>query len=233
MSKSRGNVVTPDEVVERRGADILRIYLLFMAPFERNVYWDEEGISGAERFLQRAWRMCHGKGQSKEGTSRDQAEASLRRAMHRAIQRVTGDIEAFKFNTAVAALMEFSNALWTHQQEHGITPASQEATTTMIRMVAPFAPHIAEELWESQGKAYSVHQQPWPEFDPAMTVEETITLVIQVNGKVRDRIRVPAEIGDDLARRLALESERVQRYMEGIQPKKTIVIPGRLVNLVT
>ena len=233
MSKSRGNVVTPDEVVERRGADILRIYLLFMAPFERNVYWDEEGISGAERFLQRVWRLCHSKGQSGEGSGGEQAEASLRRTMHRTIERVTSDIEEFKFNTAVAALMEYSNALWAHQQEHGATPAFREASTTMIRLVAPFAPHIAEELWASQGQAYSVHQQPWPEFDPALTVEETITLVIQVNGKVRDRIRVPAEIGDDRARKLALESERVQRYLEGIQPKKMIVVPGRLVNLVT
>ena len=233
MSKSRGNVVTPDEVVERRGADILRIYLLFMAPFERNVYWDEEGISGAERFLERVWRLCHGKGQIGEGKAAGEAEISLRRAMHRTIQRVTRDIKEFKFNTAVAALMEYSNALWAHRQEHGATPAFQEATTTMIRLVAPFAPHIAEELWKSQEKAYSVHQQPWPEFDPALTVEETITLVIQVNGKVRDRIRVPAAIGDDRARRLALESERVQRYLKGIPPKKTSVIPGRLVNVVT
>ena len=183
--------------------------------------------------MQRVWRLCHGKGQSGEGKATGEAEISLRRAMHRTIQRVTRDIKEFKFNTAVAALMEYSNALWAHRQEHGATPAFQEATTTMIRLVAPFAPHIAEELWKSQEKAYSVHQQPWPEFDPALTVEETITLVIQVNGKVRDRIRVPAEIGDDHARRLALESERVQRYLKGIQPKKTIVIPGRLVNVVT
>ncbi len=233
MSKSRGNVVTPDEVVGRHGADTLRIYLLFMAPFDRNVYWDEEGISGAERFLQRVWRLCHGKGQVGEGNAAGQAEASLRTAMHRTIQRVTGDVEAFKFNTAVAALMEFSNTVWSYREEHGVTPAFREATTTLVRLIAPFAPHIAEELWESRGEVYSVHQQPWPRFDPSLTVEETITLIIQVDGKVRDRISVPAEITDASAQRLAMESERVRRYLKGGQPRRAIVIPGRLVNLVT
>ena len=232
MSKSRGNVVTPDDVVERYGADILRIYLLFMAPFERNVYWDEEGISGAERFLQRVWRLCQESAEAADEEPIASSDAALRRATHKTIQRVTGDIEAFKFNTAVAALMEFTNTLWAHREKHGHSPAFREASRTMVRLVAPFAPHIAEELWNRMGEAYSVHQQPWPSYDPALTVEETITLVIQVNGKVRDRLSVPAGIGDDAAQRLALESERVQRYLQGAPPKKAIVIPGRLVNLV-
>jgi leucyl-tRNA synthetase len=232
MSKSRGNVVTPDDVVERHGADILRIHLLFMAPFERNVIWDEEGISGAERFLQRVWRLCQGNREAEDGEPGRPADASLRRATHRTIQRVTKDIESFKFNTAVAALMEFTNAMWTHREQHGPSPAFQEATRAMLRLIAPFAPHIAEELWMHLGEEYSVHQQPWPVYDPALTVEEMITLVIQVNGRVRDRLSVPAGIGDDEARRLALESERVQRYLQGARPKKVIVIPGRLVNLV-
>ena len=233
MSKSRGNVITPDEVVERHGADILRIYLLFMAPFDRNVYWDEDGISGAERFLHRVWRLCHGKRETRGEGAGAKAETALLRTMHKTIQRVSSDIEAFKFNTAVAALMEFTNTLWAHQQDHSTSPAFQEASTTLIQMLAPFAPHIAEELWASRGEVYSVHQQTWPEFDPALTVEETATLVIQVNGKVRDRISVPAGIGDDRARSLALESERVQHYLNGAQPKKMIVIPGRLINVVT
>ena len=232
MSKSRGNVVTPDEVVERYGADVLRIYLLFMAPFDRNVYWDEEGISGAERFLQRVWRLC----QRNEGTRAEPtdkaAETSLRRETHKTVERVTGDIEAFKFNTAVAALMEFANALWAHREQSGASPAFHEASEVLIRLVAPFAPHIAEELWSAAGYAYSVHQQAWPAFDPALTVEETITLVIQVNGKVRDRLSVPADIEDAEAQRLAMGCERVQRYLQGAEPRKTIVIPGRLVNLV-
>jgi leucyl-tRNA synthetase len=232
MSKSRGNVVTPDEVVERYGADALRIYLLFMAPFDRNVYWDEEGISGAERFLQRVWRLCQHPEETRTEPADELTEAALRRVTHKTIERVTGDIESFKFNTAVAALMEFANALWAHREQCGASPAFEEAIEVLIRLVAPFAPHIAEELWSAAGHAYSVHQQAWPAFDPALTVEETVTLVIQVNGKVRDRLIVPADIEDAEAQRLALGCERVQHYLHGAEPRKTIVIPGRLVNLV-
>jgi leucyl-tRNA synthetase len=229
MSKSRGNVVTPDEVVARYGADVLRIYLLFMAPFERNVNWDEEGIAGAERFLQRVWRLCRltpAPGEAVEAAEQD----ALRRTLHKAIQKVTDEIEAMKFNTAVAAMMEFANALWAQQEDPG--PAFYEATGTLIRLLAPFAPHIAEELWARRGGAYSVHQQTWPTYDPALTVDDTIDLVVQVNGKVRDRMVVPAEVGDEEARRLALQSERVQHYLNGNPPKKVIVVPGRLVNIV-
>jgi len=233
MSKSRGNVVTPDEVVDRYGADILRIYLLFMAPFDRNVYWDEDGIVGAERFLQRVWRLCQMVDIDAEDRVRaGPADASLQIVMHKTIQRVTGDIEAFKFNTAVAALMEYTNALGEHRSQHGASPAFQEAIGIMIRLLAPFAPHIAEELWMQMGGSYSVHQQAWPTHDPALTVEATVTLVIQVNGKVRDRISVPADIGDEEAQEIAMESKQVQRYLQGARPKKTIVISGRLVNLV-
>ncbi len=233
MSKSRGNVVTPDEVVDRYGADILRVYLLFMAPFERNVYWDEDGIAGAERFLHRVWRLCQRVDRDAEDrVPAGPADASLQRVMHKTIQRVTGDIEAFKFNTAVAALMEYTNALSEHQSQHGASAAFHEAIRTMIRLLAPFAPHIAEELWMQQGGSYSVHQEAWPVHDPSLTVEETVTLVVQVNGKVRDRLSVPADIGDEEAERMAMESNQVQRYLHGARPKKTIVIPGRLVNLV-
>ncbi len=235
MSKSRGNVVTPDEVVERYGADILRIYLLFMAPFDRNVNWDEEGITGAERFLQRVWRLCQGaKAQGRKGAGRGEA---LRRTTHKTIRRATEDIETFKFNTAVAAMMEFANTLWSFWEQPSSgneppSPAFDEAADALILLLAPFAPHIAEELWARRGGAFSVHQQPWPTYDPALTVDEIITLVIQVNGKVRDRIVVPADIGRDEARRRALESERVQRYLAGKPPQKVIVVPGRLINVV-
>jgi len=235
MSKSRGNVVTPDEVVERYGADILRIYLLFMAPFDRNVTWDEEGIAGAERFLQRVWRVCGESGEWTLGVDRGEAEGQeerLRRAMHKAIRRVTEDIEALKFNTALAAMMEFVNTLGAHEEQYGPSPAFQEACETVIRLLAPFAPHIAEELWARRGKEYSVHQQPWPAYDPALTVDATITLVVQVNGKVRDRIAVPADIDDGEACRQALGSERVQHYLKGRPLSKVIVVPGRLVNVV-
>ena len=232
MSKSRGNVVTPDEVVERYGADILRIHLLFMAPFERNVNWDEEGIAGAERFLQRVWKLCQAARGTKDAHPEAQAEDALRRAMHKTIQRVTDDIEAFKFNTAVAALMEFANTLSAHWDRVGPSPAFQQASGMFPRLLAPFAPHIAEELWARQGGDFSVHQQSWPSYDPGLTADERITLIVQVNGKVRDRIIVPADIGEEEAHTRALESERIQRLLDGQVPKRVVVVPGRLVNLV-
>jgi leucyl-tRNA synthetase len=146
---------------------------------------------------------------------------------------VTKDIDAFKFNTAVAALMEFVNTLWAYRQRFGVTPAFREAASQMLLLLAPFAPHITEELWACQGKAYSIHQQAWPEYDPDLTVDETICLVVQVNGKVRDRIVVPADLSDAEARTRALESKPVQRQLKGQQPKRAVVVPGRLVNLVS
>jgi leucyl-tRNA synthetase len=236
MSKSRGNVVTPDEVVERHGADILRLYLLFMAPFERDVYWDEEGIIGAERFLQRVWRICQRRVSREAGdpgaTGEGEQEKGLRRATHRTIRRVTEDIEAFKFNTAISALMEFTNTLIAYQQQGGPSPAFQEAARVLVHLLAPFAPHIAEELWEQQGGRFSIHQQPWPTYDPGLTMDETITMVVQINGKVRDRIVVPADIDDEQARVEALKTERVKRLLNGKAPRKVIVVPRRLINLI-
>jgi leucyl-tRNA synthetase len=218
-------------VVERYGADILRLHLLFVAPFDRNVVWDEEGIVGAQRFLQRVWRLCQGESES-NATKRGGEDWSLRRAAHKTIRQVTEDIEAFKFNTAVATLMEFVNTLSDHHEAHGETPASEEATEVLIRLLAPLAPHIAEELWARRSGAFSVHQQPWPAYDPALTMDETVTLVVQVNGKVRDRIVVPAGIREEEARRLALESQPVQRSLDGRLPQRVVVVPGRLVNVV-
>jgi leucyl-tRNA synthetase len=232
MSKSRGNVVTPDEVVERTGADALRLHLLFMAPFDRNVLWDEEGIVGVERFLQRVWRLCLTEDGASAETSQCSKEKALRRATHKAIRAVTEDIEALKFNTAVATLMEFVNTLADDREVHGATAAFEEATEVLIRLMAPLAPYIAEELWARRGGEFSVHQQPWPTHDPSLTIDAKITLVVQVNGKVRDRVAVPAAIPDEEARRLALESQGVQRMLHGNPPRRVIVVPGRLVNVV-
>jgi len=233
MSKSRGNVVTPDEVVAEHGADVLRIHLLFMAPFDRNVIWDEEGIVGAERFLQRVWRLCQpGAGQTAAGQGTPRSEVELRRATHKTLRRVTEDVQALKFNTAVAAMMELTNTLGAHLEDRGPTPAFYEATGILILLLAPFAPHIAEELWARRGGAFSVHQQNWPAYDPALAADEMVTLVVQVNGKVRDRFEVPAGITDEQARAHALTSARVQEYLNGRQPRQVIIVPGRLVNVV-
>jgi leucyl-tRNA synthetase len=238
MSKSRGNVVTPDEVVARYGADALRLHLLFMAPFDRNVDWDEDGIAGAQRFLQRIWhlggeiaRRSASAGQ-KPGAEPER-EDDLRRALHKTVRRVTDDVEAYKFNTAVSAMMEFSNSLAAYQERRGPTPALSEAFEVLIRLLAPFAPHIAEEIWSRLGHGFSVHQQSWPAYDPALAVDETVTLVVQVNGKVRDRIPVPAGLEDGQARERALASERVRQHLGGRTPRQVIVVGGHLVNVVT
>jgi leucyl-tRNA synthetase len=234
MSKSRGNVVTPDEVVGRHGADILRIFLLFMAPFDHNVNWDEAGIAGSERFLERVWRLCQEAPTDKgtRGRSAGDEETRLTRATHKAIKRVTEDVEGFKFNTAVSAMMEWINTLADHLDGHGPTPAFGQAIDALIRLLAPFAPHIAEELWAQKGGEFSVHEQPWPVYDPALAADEMVTLIVQVNGKVRDRIAVPAGVPDDEARRLALTGPHVQATLAGRSPRQVIVVPGRLVNIV-
>jgi len=198
------------------------------------VIWDEEGIAGSERFLQRVWRICQGavEQRAEQADGQAAAEGTLHRATHKTIRRVTDDVEAFKFNTALAAMMEWVNVLNAHLERHGPTPAFQEATGILIRLLAPFTPHIADELWSRRGGDSSVHQQPWPAYDPALTTDETVTLVVQVNGKVRDRIAVPAGIPDDEARCLALASPRVQLSLAGRLPRQVIVVPGRLVNIV-
>jgi leucyl-tRNA synthetase len=233
MSKSVGNVVTPDEVAQAHGADALRLHLLFMAPFENNTVWEQEGIAGAKRFLQRVWTLVAAIAHTTPiAQSTDDPLTNLPTTLHQTIQRVTADVEAFKFNTAVAALMECMNEMSAHHQECGVTRELAEATRTFVLLLAPFAPHLAEELWELLGGPYSVHQQPWPAWDAAQIATETVTLVVQVNGKVRDRMQVPADADDDTVRARALASETVQRYLEGREPRQVIVVPGKLVNVV-
>jgi leucyl-tRNA synthetase len=230
MSKSAGNVVTPDSVAATHGADALRIYLLFMAPFENNTIWEEEGIVGAKRFLQRIRYLAVTVAATRQPT--DHPTSRLTNRLHQIIRRVTADLEAFKFNTAIAALMECLNEMVAHQRERGVTGELAAATRTFVLLLAPFAPHIAEELWEQLGEPYSVHQQPWLQWDEASIAEEPITLVVQVNGKVRDRIQVPADIDEESARALALTSKVVQRHLGERSPKRVIVVSGKLVNVV-
>jgi leucyl-tRNA synthetase len=238
MSKSAGNVVTPDSVAAAHGADALRIYLLFMAPFENNTVWEEDGIIGAKRFLQRFWRLALAITPSPprsggSGDSSPTVNTQLRRTIHRTIRRVTADVEAFKFNTAIAALMECLNEMSAHHHAHGVTPALAEATRTFVLLLAPFAPHIAEELWARLGGPCSVHQQAWPVWDEALAAEETVTLVVQVDGRVRDRLTVPADIEEAEARERALNCDGVHRQLDARRVARVIYVPGRLVNIVT
>jgi len=243
MSKSRGNVVSPDELVARYGADVVRAYLMFFARWELGAPWNSSGIEGAARWLRRVWSLFtepDGRGGSGtltiEPSSGEQTHPNvraLRRKLHQTLRQVTRDFETFEFNTIVSALMELLNEMY-KARDQGVAgkPAWEEAGDLYLRMLAPVAPHVAEELWVHLGKPYSVHNQPWPEVDEAAAAEEQITLVVQVNGKVRDRITVPVGIGEEQAKALALASEAAQKHLGGRPPRKVILVPGKLVNIV-
>ncbi len=246
MSKSRGNVVTPDEVVAEHGADSLRTYILFIGPFDGDVIWDEANIRGVDRFLERYWSLAwdlgvrlgwDAAGQKQRqvgGGIDDAAQKAFRRELHRTIQQVTGDLERFKFNTAVAVLMGYLNFL-VDRLEDDIEPALwREALESFTLLLCPMAPFITEEVWqEALGhKGQSVHQMPWPAYDEALITADELTIMIQIDGKLRDRVTVPADIGDEELERVVLNREKVQKYVDGKHVRKVIVVPKRLVNVV-
>ena len=217
MSKSRGNVINPDDVIRDLGADALRLYEMFMGPLEVSKPWSTKGMQGIARFLDRTWRAA----QFAE-PSGDPHE----RARHRTIRKVTEDIERVRFNTAIAALMEYVNELTKHEA------ATAEDKRVLTRLVSPFAPHLAEEIWERLGGAGTLAYEPWPEFDAELARAETIWVVVQINGKVRSKFETEPGTAKEELLRLALADETVVKHLEGREPKKTIVVPDRLVNLV-
>jgi leucyl-tRNA synthetase len=283
MSKSRGNVANPDDLVARYGADVVRVFLMFIGPWDPGGPWNPSGIEGVHRFLGRVWHAAQadlggaagaGGGASSAvlgssaapaslvpdevpgmppppslagempgsagpsasqllGTAEELARA-LRRATHGTIANVTEDYDSFHFNTAIAKLMELSTAIG-RAREAGLagTDAYAEAIDALLLLLAPAAPHVAEELWARRGGAYSIHAQPWPVHDPALAVADTIELPVQVDGKLRDRLVVTRDTPAEEIERLALASEHVQRYLAGRAPKRVVQVPGRLVNVVT
>ena len=234
MSKSRGNVVNPDAYIARYGADVLRMNLLFMGRFEEGGDFSDAGITGLVRFTHRVWRLAAEPQGNGGGASAEELAAAmpLVRTMHQTLRKVTEDMEAMAFNTAIAALMGYVNVLqeWQGRASPGIW---DEAVRTFLLMLAPLAPHLTEEVWAQRGLPYSIHQQPWPRWDPTLAAEETITLVVQVDGRVRARIEAPADIDEEAARRMALENPQVQGHLGGRQVRRVIYVPGRLVNVVT
>ena len=240
MSKSKGNVVPVDDLVETLGADTGRLFVLFMGPPDEDAEWTDEGAEGMKRFLNRVWRLLDGEvtlsrpgATSRPETDYSQSDRDLLRKMHNTIQKVTFDIERFHFNTAVSAIMELVNAMQVYRDAHGTrTGAFSEAAASLLLLLAPMAPHITEELWHRAGGTDSVHTQAWPTFNPELAAAETITLVIQVNGKVRDRVTVPANANEEEARKLALSNQKVQPYLDGKQIRQVHYVPGRLVNIV-
>jgi leucyl-tRNA synthetase len=242
MSKSKGNTVSPGDYVERFGADTARTYVCFMGPPERGGDWADEGVEGVNRFLSRLWRLCE-EVEGREGTGGRAADAQVTAAAHEleakrhwAIDKATRDFQrSFQFNTVIAAVMELVNAVYALKDQLYGTEAGEElvhsATATAASLIFPFAPHLGSEVYERL-TGDRVWEQPWPEADPALLVSDTVTLVVQVNGKLRDRIEVPAEAPKEELARLARESEKVARHLDGQQIVKEIVVPGKLVNLV-
>jgi len=234
MSKSRGNVISPDDLVERYGADTVRGYLMFGWRWDQGGPWDSHGIEGVYRWLHRVWNLLLEPSPSSPPMGGTEGGiADLRRWTHKTIGRITDDMEEFAFNTIIAGLMEFTNALQKAKEMpvYG-TDAWEEAVETLLLLMAPCCPHVAEELWACTGRPYSIHQQSWPEFDPDLAAEEMITLVVQVNGKLRARLEMPADVTEEAAQEAALADDNVQRHVAGKEIRKVIYVPGRLVNVV-
>ena len=243
MSKSKGNVVSPDEMIEKYGADTLRMYILFMAPPEKDAEWSDAGIEGIHRFVKRLWNTFQRilpivKDVKIEKVSvKTPKERELRRKLHAMIKKITEDIEGgFKFNTAISGLMELLNHLVDYLNT---VPESEwnkhllrEIAEKMVLILSPFAPHMAEELWQDMGMKGLVVEQSWPSYDPEALKVEEVEIAVQINGKIRDRVMIPVDADEETVRKLVLERERVKRYLNGKELKKFFYIKGRLVNIV-
>jgi leucyl-tRNA synthetase len=244
MSKSRGNVVEPDEVVKKHGADTLRLYVLFEAPPEKEMDWTDQRLEGPARFLLRIWRLVE---QEKERLRKagsidgeeewNETESALRRKTHQTIMRVTRDIEdRLHLNTAIAAIMELVNDVYRllepKPERDETWKVLREAAENIVQLLNPFAPHITEELWEMLGHRKGLTRIPWPSYDASIAAQETVTLVLQVNGKVRSRITVPVEVSEEEVRQQAMEDDKVRSFTEGKSIERVIVVPRRLVNVV-
>jgi leucyl-tRNA synthetase len=236
MSKSRGNVVNPDAYVSQMGADTVRAYLMFIAPWERGGDWNDSGISGVYRWLNRIWSDVldgYSPDSSVSPEERQKADQDLTRLVHQTIKAVSEDLEKIRFNTLISGLMELTNYLDDVRSRRAAGQSAwKNAIENLMLMIAPTAPHMAEELWSKTGHAYSIHNQKWPVWDEKLIQVEQVTLIIQVNGKLRDRFAVPVSISEEAAKKLAFESPKVKPHLEGKQIANAIYVPGKLVNLV-
>ena len=243
MSKSKRNVVDPEYLIEKYGADTARMFCLFASPPEKDLDWSDQGVDGSFRFLNRVWRLFydhHDRLKDVEslplGTALEGGQKQLQQKTHKTIKKVTEDIERFHFNTAISAIMELVNEIYVLEIKDRDDELSRrvmrEAIETAVVLLSPFVPHFAEELWESLGNRESVIQQPWPDYDREAIVEEEVLIVIQVNGKLRDRMTLPASYGEAEVKAWALKSERIQKLIEGKEIKRVILVPKKLVNIV-
>jgi leucyl-tRNA synthetase len=240
MSKSKGNVVSPEDIIEKYGADTARLFILFASPPEKDLEWSDQGVEGCYRFLGRIWRLVDENVELIKGIggidhrTLNAEDREMLYVINRTVKKVTDDIQdRFNFNTAISAIMEMVNALYQYREKEGLNPAVfREGVNKLVVLMAPFAPHITGELWEMTGGEGSVHRQKWPVFDEKFLVRDMITVVVQVNGKVRSRIQVPSGTGEEELKGLALDDERVRAYTDGRSIQKVIVVPDKLVNVV-
>ena len=225
MSKSKGNVIDPDDMIKRYGADTVRLFMLFASPPEKDLEWSDKGVEGAYRFVGRLWRLVESWIDAKGDR---QGSNEMERLRHRTIKRVTDDIERYHFNTAIAAVMEYVNFLY------GVDVGSitAEAIEALVLLMSPFIPHASEQMWRNIGHDTSTLRESWPGFDESKIATATATIVVQVCGKLRDRIQVSADASEDELKKAALGSSKVKESIGGKEPKKVIVVPGRLVNIV-
>jgi leucyl-tRNA synthetase len=227
MSKSVGNVVNPDEMIDRFGADALRLYEMFMGPLEAMKPWSTKGVEGISRFLDRVWRLVVTEDGALSPALADETPATgPLRLLHRTTQKVTDDIEGLRFNTAIAQLMVFTNEMTKLERR------PRALIEPFVLLLAPFAPHLAEEVWQRLGHPESLSHAAWPSFDPALVVEDVVTVAVQVNGKLRATLEMPRGTGPDAAREAAMADERVRKYLEGAEVKKVIHVPDKLLSLV-
>jgi leucyl-tRNA synthetase len=234
MSKSRGTQIAPDELVAQHGADALRLHLMYLGPWDQGGPWNSRGIAGMERFIRRAYGLVTETGAGPfDQTAPAQETERLNRLRAKTVQRVTTDLDEFQFNTMVAALIEYVNELMKLRETALVhTPAWRQALETLVLLMAPSTPYVAEELWERLGMPYSVHHQSWPQYDPALTQDDAVEVVVQVNGKVRDRLLLPVDLPEADARERVLAQPKIAEALAGREPRKVIYVPGRLINIV-
>lgn len=233
MSKSIGNTVSPDEIIEKYGADTARLFILFAAPPERDLEWSDDGVEGSFRFLQRVWRLVQDiKDRISDDDDNQKTDDKVRKLVHKTIKKVTEDLERFSFNTAISAIMELVNGLYLVKEKPISGVVVKEAVENLLILLAPFVPHITEELWETVGNKDSVHLQPWPKYDKKYLIEDEIEIVIQVNGKVRGKVILPRTATREDMKQAALNNEKAKAHIAGKNVSKIIIVPKKLVNIV-
>jgi leucyl-tRNA synthetase len=241
MSKSKGNVVSPEDIINTYGADTARLFILFASPPERDLEWSDQGVEGSYRFLNRVWRLVNECAEDIDGVQipemfneLEPAARKLRYKTHSTIKKVTDDIQdRFNFNTAISSIMELSNMLYSYRdQEEQDLAVLKEAINTLIILLSPFAPHICEEMWHGCGHTDSICQQSWPQYDEAALVQDEVEIAIQISGKIRERLVVPTGISQAELEEMALVQPKIQELISGKQIVKIVVIPGKLVNIV-